>query len=295
MRKRISAFLLTVALLMLPGCDILGMQPGTTVSPVSSGGGTMEVHFIDAGQADAVFIKLPDGKIMQIDAGKNNTGDEITDYIKKQGAQKIDYLIGTHPHEDHIGGLDNVINEFDIGRIYMPRVSSSKTPTTKTYEDVLNAVKDKNMTITAPHAGDIIAENAGYTVQVLSPKRDDYTELNEYSIVIKLTYGSAEFIFMGDAEAINEREIIDAGYDIGADVLKLGHHGSSTSSTKDFLQKVSPDYAVISCGAGNSYGHPHDEVLERCNDLKINILRTDTDGTVVMRTSGEGIEVSKEK
>lgn len=296
MRKKISAFLLTIALLMLPGCDILGIQPGTTVSSISAAGsGTMEVHFIDAGQADAIFIRLPDGKIMQIDAGKNNTGDEITDYIKSQGVEKVDYLIGTHPHEDHIGGLDNVIKEFDIGKIYMPRVSSSETPTTQTYEDVLTAVKNKGLAITAPHAGDIIIEGESYTAEVLSPKREDYTDLNEYSIVIKLTYGSEKFLFMGDAEAINEREIIDAGYDIDADVLKLGHHGSSTSSTADFLKKVSPDYAVISCGAGNSYGHPHDEVLERCSNLKINILRTDTDGTVVMKTDGESIEVSKEK
>lgn len=295
MRKKISAFLLTIALLMLPGCDILGIQPNTAVSSISAGNGTMEVHFIDAGQADAIFIRLPDGKIMQIDAGKNNTGDEITDYIKSQGVEKVDYLIGTHPHEDHIGGLDNVIKEFDIGKIYMPRVSPSETPTTQTYEDVLTAVKNKGLTITAPHAGDIIIEGESYTAEVLSPKREDYTDLNEYSIVIKLTYGSEKFLFMGDAEAINEREIIDAGYDIDADVLKLGHHGSSTSSTADFLKKVSPDYAVISCGAGNSYGHPHDEVLERCSNLKINILRTDTDGTVVMKTDGESIEVSKEK
>ncbi|HIZ17343.1 MAG TPA: MBL fold metallo-hydrolase [Firmicutes bacterium] len=293
MRKKVSAFLLAVALLMLPSCDMLGIQPHTAVSSVS--GGTMEVHFIDAGQADAIFIRLPDGKIMQIDAGKNNTGDEITKYIKSQGVEKIDYLIGTHPHEDHIGGLDNVIEEFEIGKIYMPRVSVSETPTTQTYEDVLTAVKDKGLTITAPHAGDVIINGEGYTAEVLSPKREDYTDLNEYSIAIKLTYGSEKFLFMGDAEAINEREIIDAGYDIDTDVLKLGHHGSSTSSTEAFLKKASPDYAVISCGMGNSYGHPHDEVLKRCNDLKINVLRTDTDGTIIMRTDGESIDVSKEK
>ena len=201
MKKRIASLLLSIAVLMLSGCDILGTQPKTMIGSVSSGGSTMEVHFIDAGQADAIFIRLPDGQIMQIDAGKNNTGDEITEYIKSQGIEKIDYLIGTHPHEDHIGGLDNVIKAFEIGEIYMPRVSSSKTPTTKTYEDVLMAIKDKGKAITAPHAGDIIVQGENYKAEVFSPKREDYDDLNEYSIVIKITYGDAKFLFMGDAEA----------------------------------------------------------------------------------------------
>lgn len=295
MKKRIASLLLSIAVLMLSGCDILGTQPKTMIESVSSGGSTMEVHFIDAGQADAIFIRLPDGQIMQIDAGKNNTGDEITEYIKSQGIEKIDYLIGTHPHEDHIGGLDNVIKAFEIGEIYMPRVSSSKTPTTKTYEDVLMAIKDKGKAITAPHAGDIIVQGENYKAEVFSPKREDYDDLNEYSIVIKITYGDAKFLFMGDAEALNEREIVDAGYDVNADVLKLGHHGSSTSSTEKFLKEVSPDYAVISCGKGNSYGHPHDEIVERCNNLNIKMLRTDNDGNIIMKTDGKNIEVLKEK
>lgn len=295
MKKRIASLLLSIAVLMLSGCDILGTQPKTMIGSVSSGGSTMEVHFIDVGQADAIFIRLPDGQIMQIDAGKNNTGDEITEYIKSQGIEKIDYLIGTHPHEDHIGGLDNVIKAFEIGEIYMPRVSSSKTPTTKTYEDVLMAIKDKGKAITAPHAGDIIVQGENYKAEVFSPKREDYDDLNEYSIVIKITYGDAKFLFMGDAEALNEREIVDAGYDVNADVLKLGHHGSSTSSTEKFLKEVSPDYAVISCGKGNSYGHPHDEIVERCNNLNIKMLRTDNDGNIIMKTDGKNIEVLKEK
>lgn len=295
MKKRIASLLLSIAVLMLSGCDILGTQPKTMIGSVSSGGSTMEVHFIDVGQADAIFIRLPDGQIMQIDAGKNNTGDEITEYIKSQGIEKIDYLIGTHPHEDHIGGLDNVIKAFEIGEIYMPRVSSSKTPTTKTYEDVLMAIKDKGKAITAPHAGDIIVQGENYKAEVFSPKREDYDDLNEYSIIIKITYGDAKFLFMGDAEALNEREIVDAGYDVNADVLKLGHHGSSTSSTEKFLKEVSPDYAVISCGKGNSYGHPHDEIVERCNNLNIKMLRTDNDGNIIMKTDGKNIEVLKEK
>ena len=130
---------------------------------------------------------------------------------------------------------------------------------------------------------------------MFSPKREDYDDLNEYSIIIKITYGDAKFLFMGDAEALNEREIVDAGYDVNADVLKLGHHGSSTSSTEKFLKEVSPDYAVISCGKGNSYGHPHDEIVERCNNLNIKMLRTDNDGNIIMKTDGKNIEVLKEK
>ena len=295
MKRGIAALLSAALIFMLPGCDLLGLQPATSASQVSSGGDTLEVHFIDAGQADAIFIRLPDGQVMQIDAGKNSTGEEITEYIRSQGVEKIDYLVGTHPHEDHIGGLDNVINEFEIGELYMPRISASDTPTTQTYEDVLTAVSSKGMTITAPHSGDVIIDGGGFKAQVLSPAGEDYGDLNEYSIVIKLTYGDTEFLFMGDAEAVNEREIIDAGYDVSADVLKLGHHGSSTSSTEDFLRRVSPNYAVISCGAGNSYGHPHEEVVERCSGLGIDLLRTDTDGTVVIKTDGQRIDVSAKK
>lgn len=285
---------------MLTGCTYDGMftvssasasVPSSAVSaePV---GGTLEVHYIDAGQADAILIKLPDGGIMQIDAGKNKTAEEITDYIRGEGVTKIDYLVGTHPHEDHIGGLDNVIRAFDIENIYMPRLSSSETPTTQTYKDVLTAISEKGCRIHASVAGDVIIDEPNLRAEVLSPSGGDYDGVNEYSIVVKLTYGGTSFLFMGDAEAVNEQEILSRGSDVNCDVLKLGHHGSSTSSTEAFLKAASPEYAVISCGRDNSYGHPHSEVVERCDALGIKMLRTDQSGTVIITSDGSSVSVA---
>ncbi len=301
MMKKIIALLLACAAAMLSGCDLIEKyyKPGDPYGGYSetgtlSGDGLLEVHFIDAGQADAIYIKLPGGKTMQIDAGKNSTGQEIVDYIEAQGAQRIDYLIGTHPHEDHIGGLDNVIKAFDIGEIYMPRVSEKLTPTTKTYEDVLTAIKDKGGSITAPKAGDMIIDEGNLKAEVLSPGTGEYDGLNEYSIVVRLTYGDISFMLMGDAEEVNEQEIMSFGKDISCDVLKLGHHGSSTSSIKMFLQRCAPKYAVISCGEGNSYGHPHEEVVSRCEELAINMLRTDKCGDIIIKSDGKTIDIDTE-
>jgi len=294
------------ALLILAGCGTINNDISPTPSPeptatiaVSptevpkiteptenpSKNAVIEVHFLDVGQADSILIKTPDGKSMLIDAGNNADGQAVVSYIKSQDISKIDILVGSHPHEDHIGGMDNVINSFDIGQIYMPRISH----TTQTYEDVLTAIKNKGLKVTAPTAG--TSFNIGEAkCTILAPTSEKYDDLNNYSIVIRLQYGNTSFLFAGDAEEISEREMINKGFDLSADVLKIGHHGSSSSTSPDFLKKVSPKYAVISVGPENDYGHPSAEVMNRLKNANIPVYRTDESGTVICTSDGESIK-----
>lgn len=257
---------------------------GTESTNVSSG--IMSVHFIDVGQADSIIIKTPSGKTMLIDAGNNGDKDTITSYIKGMGISKIDVLVGTHPHEDHIGSLDTVIQDFPVGNIYMPKVSS----TTKTYKDVVDAIKSKNMKVTQAKAGMQFELDEGITVRILSPVADKYEELNDYSAVLKLTYKNVSFLFTGDAGRIAEMEMLNGKENLAAQVLKVGHHGSSTSTTDQFIDAVDPEYAVISVGKGNDYGHPALSTLNKLEQRGIKVFRTDEDGTVVLSTDGNTLK-----
>lgn len=245
----------------------------------------LNVHFIDVGQADSILITTPDNKTMLIDAGNNEDGDDIVKYIKGMGIDTIDVLIGTHPHEDHIGGIDDVINSFKIGKFYMPRAANN----TKTYEDVLDAAKTKGYKIIAGRAGMNINFSDLVKAEILAPNSAEYDDLNNFSIVVKLTYEENSFLFMGDAEKQSENEILTKGYNILADVIKIGHHGSSSSTSEKFLQTVSPRYAVISVGRGNDYGHPHRETMELLKKYVITVYRTDDCGTVIASGDGKGI------
>jgi len=252
---------------------------------------TLKVHFIDVGQADCILIQAPTGENMLIDAGNNADADTIISYLDDQRVRKIDVLVGTHPHEDHIGSLDTVIDTYDIGKIYMPKVTNS----TKTFEDVLAAIQNKGLKITTAVGGTNISFSPDTKVELLAPNSSEYDELNNYSAVIKLTYREISFLFTGDAEDISENEMMAKGYDLKADILKVGHHGSNSSTTEEFLEAVGPTYAVISVGKGNDYGHPHKEVLTRLSEAGIKIYRTDESGTVVFSTDGANIEVETER
>lgn len=243
------------------------------------------VHYIDVGQADSIYIKLPNGKNMLIDAGENEDGQTVVDYIENLGVTKIDYLVGTHPHADHIGGLDDVINSFDIGTVYMPDAYSN----TKTFESVLDAIENNNVKAIRAKSGVYICNEGDLSVKIISPLNSRYDETNDYSAVIRIVYGKKSFLFTGDAEKGVERDLVSSDEPITADVLKVGHHGSSTSSSSEFIRAVSPSLAVISVGADNSYGHPHDEVIKRFESSDIPILRTDISGTVVVGCDGENI------
>ncbi|MDR0958018.1 MAG: MBL fold metallo-hydrolase, partial [Clostridiales bacterium] len=209
----------------------------------------------------------------------------VSDFISAEGYDKIDYLVGTHPHEDHIGGLDKIIDNFQIGELFMP----DATNTTKTFEDVLDAAESKNLEITVPKSGDYIVDEGNLTATVIAPNSADYKDFNDYSIVIKLIYGDTSFLFQGDAESLSEQEILDAGFDVSSDVIKLGHHGSSTSSSADYLDAVGAEYAVIMCGKDNSYGHPHEETMQKLQQRNIEVLRTDEQGTITIRSDGTKI------
>lgn len=180
--------------------------------------------------------------------------------MKSINITKLDYVIATHPHEDHIGSMDDVINNIRVGTFYSPKV----TTTTKTYENMITALKSKNLKLTLPKVGDALTIGNA-TLTFLAPNSDRYEDLNNYSIVVKLKYGNNSFIFMGDAEDVSEGEILQKQLDIQADVLKVGHHASHSSTTQAFLDKVNPKYAVISCGKDNDYGHPHKETLDKLN------------------------------
>lgn len=249
----------------------------------------LEVHFIDVGQGDSILIKQG-GSSMLIDAGDNGYGKTVVNYLNANNIQKLDYVIGTHPHADHIGGLDDVINTFDIGKVIMPKVTSN----TKTFEDVITAIRNKGLKITTPVVGDTF-ELEGAKFTILGPNSEKYGNLNNYSVVVKLEYGENSFLFTGDVEALAEKEVLDNGLNIKADVLKVAHHGSDTSNTDVFLNKVNPKYAVIQVGENNRYKHPDNIVLERLKARNITTYRNDLNGTVLAISDGNIISFKTEK
>lgn len=245
----------------------------------------MKVHFIDVDQGDSTFIELPNGEAMLIDAGETDQADKVVTYIYTQGYDTIDYVVATHAHSDHIGGLPVVLDSFNIGNFYM----TSAVATTSIYENMLNAVDESGAAVHDVMAGDVIYNEANLLIEVVAPKEIDYDEQNNNSVVIKLTYGDDKFLFTGDAEKSEEDGIWT---NIKCDVLKVGHHGSDSSSSSNFLKKVEPSYAVISCGLHNSYGHPTDDVLKRLDDRNIDVYRTDLQGTIVFTSDGSNISVN---
>ena len=250
-------------------------------------GNILKVHFIDVGQGDSILIQSGEDHDMLIDAGENDQGDTVVTYLQGLGIDKLDYVIGTHPHSDHIGGLDDVINNFEIGKILLPPVEH----TTKTYEDVLSAISSQGLKITKPVVGDSYTLGET-TFKIIAPNDDYGDDLNNWSIGIKIINGENSFVMCGDAEALAEADILKNGIDISTDVLKLGHHGSKTSTSGAFLEKVNPEYAVISCGLGNSYGHPTEETLNKLRYNGVKVFRTDEQGTIIATSDGTDISWS---
>lgn len=230
---------------------------------------SLKVYFFDVGQADSMLIQN-NGENMLIDAGNNEDGEMLVNNLKILGIEKIDYLVGTHPHEDHIGGMDDIINSFEIGKIYMPNVSTN----TKTFEDVIDATKNKNLQIETPKAGD------NFTIGKVSCEvayvGSDKENLNLSSIIIKMKYNNLSYLFTGDTEADVENKI-----DFGKiNILKVAHHGSDTSSSEKFVKETAPEVAIISVGKDNSYGHPSVEIIKRYEEVGSKIYRTDEVGNI---------------
>lgn len=247
----------------------------------------LKVHYLNVSQGDSIFIELPNKEVMLIDAGEATYSDYVINYIKDLGYTKIDYLVGTHPHLDHIGGLSEVIKSFEIGNIYFPNALSN----TKAYEELLNTISEKGLKIKRALAGINILSLDDLTIDIISPTSDKYSELNNYSVVIKIVYGNNSFLFMGDAEELIEKEITS---NVKSDVIKVGHHGSDTSSSKEFINKVKPSIAVISVGP-NNYNHPVLDIINRYKKIGAVVKRTDIDGTIVITSDKENITLNNEE
>lgn len=242
----------------------------------------LSVSFIDVGQADSILIRNGNYNML-IDAGNNEDGEKLVNYFKSLGIEEFTYVFATHPHEDHIGGMDDIINNFKIDNYYM----SNKLSTTKTFMDVLDALDGRNLKYTVPNKGDTL-KLGDANIKVIYPG-DDKSNINDSSIVLKITYGKNSFLLTGDATSNVERKIYNE--DIKSDVLKVAHHGSSYSSTDVFLDRVKPYYAVISVGKNNIYNHPSNKTLEKLNKRNIKVYRTDLDGTIVFISDGDNLSV----
>ena len=248
--------------------------------------GNLNIYFIDVGQADSILITNNDASML-IDAGNNEDGEDVVNFIKDKGITKLDHVVGTHPHEDHIGGLDDVINsDIEISNIYMPQIET----TTKTFEDVIDAIANKGLSITSPKEGDTFyVGNA--SLKVMTDSILDEDNLNLSSITLLMQYGNNKFLFMGDAEEENE---VTRDWP-KVDLLKVGHHGSNTSSSDKFLNETKSTYSIIMAGEGNSYGLPTEETLNKLQNIGSTIYRTDLNGTIEVVSDGENIEVSTSK
>ena len=254
-----------------------------TEDVIFAGENTLNVYFIDVGQADSILLENK-GHYMLIDAGNNEDGPKLVNYFNEQDIKEFDYVVGTHAHEDHIGGMDDIIKNFKINNFYMPDAIT----TTKTFEDVLDALEETNVIFQTPKVNQTF-NLQDTTITTLSVTADE-KNLNDTSIVLKVKYGTNTFLFMGDASTKIEKNLLNK--DIKSDVLKVGHHGSRYSTSLEFLKKVSPEYAVISVGENNTYKHPHEEILKRLEEQNIQIYRTDKQGTILAKSNGSIITLS---
>ena len=247
------------------------------------------VHFVDVGQGDGAIV-VCDGKTLVIDGGTAENGAKMVEYLQNTlHVSKVDFVIGTHPHADHIGGLPDVIRACKVKKLYSPVDEFEAKP----FETMKRAADDKKLKITVPQAGQSFSLGRA-KVEFLAPL-GIYDNVNDLSLVVRITYGQTTFLFTGDAERPSEYDMTDSGEDLSAMVLKVGHHGSNTSTSYVFLRQVMPAYAIISCGKDNAYGHPHEEVLSRLADEGAVVYRTDECGTIVCRSNGAKVTVRTEK
>ncbi|MGN0641924.1 MAG: ComEC/Rec2 family competence protein [Huintestinicola sp.] len=279
--------------------DSLSENDDSSVSYIPAEAKRFAVFMIDVGQGDSFFINAGGTNVL-IDAGEEEYGETVCSFLQSRDVESLDYIICTHPHSDHIGGMDDVINAFGAEKIIVPRVSDDMTPTTVCYENLLNAVKDKGMKLTAAKQGhsydlgDI--DGTDITMTVLSPcEGKDYDDLNDYSVAVRIDYGKTSWLFTGDMTERSEKDLIESGADIDVTALKVAHHGSNGSSGNAFLEAVTPRLCLISCGTGNSYGHPGEKALGRIEKFTSSVYRSDISGNVVVYSDGKTLYVSCEK
>lgn len=281
----------------LPGQEVSVTQAESGSAVSAEHNGNLEVRYLDVGQGDSILIRIPNGAnafVMLIDTGEQQYAQGLQDYLTELEIDRIDVLVNTHPHADHMGAMADIITEFEIGEIYMPMLTEEQVPTTRVYENLLDAILAKNITANPLYEGVYIDTPIDAQIEVYWPKQNssDVKELNNVSGVMRLTYGNTSFLFTGDAEELVEEELVSSDLDLSATVLKCGHHGSSTSTTNEFLQAVQPQLCVISCGADNRYGHPSEEVMKLLADYGCEVYRTDQQDTIIMVSDGKQITVT---
>ncbi|MGE7692194.1 MBL fold metallo-hydrolase [Lysinibacillus sp. NPDC097214] len=280
--KKLIVMLLCI--FVLAGCT----ETSNTKKVSVTAGHGMRVHFIDVGQGDSIFIESPNGKTMLVDGGVKGAGQKVVSYLKELGVNKLDIVVATHPDADHIGGLIPVLNSIDIGQFY----DSGKVHTSQTFEEMLTLIDTKNIPYNVPKTGDRIAFDDDINVKVLNAN-ENATDNNDASIVLKLAYGNVSFLLTADAGIALEKEMMQD--DVKATILKAGHHGSNTSSSAEFIQKVHPEVTILSYGEGNKYGHPHAEVVERLQAIGSKIYATAEVGTVIVSTDGVNYDVNSKE
>src|SRR5690554_2656060 len=249
----------------------------------------LQIHYIDVGQGDSILIQIPGPHSMLIDAGEQTSGSDVVSYIQNQNIDKLDIVIGTHPHADHIGGLISVLEEIKVEKV----IDSGRVHTSKTYENYLTLIDQKNIQFELGRAGQTF-KLGDAQFQILHPDHVNY-DLNNCSVVILMQYEDVKFLFTGDAEEAAETSILSSFDNINAQILKVGHHGSRTSTTSSFLSAITPKIAIIMCGENNRYGHPHNETISKIKQENIKIYRTDIHGNIIIDTNGKNYEIKTEK
>jgi len=281
--RRLQPFLTLLVIAIFAVVAYFGYSFANPLLPVTLESGQAAVHFIDVGQGDAVLVQTTEGHVL-IDGGDNHMGERVVQHLRDAGISELNYVVATHPHADHIGGLVDVLNSFQVGTIIMPNV----VHTTRTFERFLDAIEYNDVPLREPVAGSTFYVG-GAVFTIIAPNSGGHDNLNNYSVSMRMVLDETSFIFTGDAEVESEMEMISAGHILYSDVLHVGHHGSSTSTTQEFFDAVSPNIAVIQLGADNTYGHPHREVRERLDGVAV--YRSDEHGDIILVTDGESITV----
>lgn len=280
-KKKIISSIIGIIVVLLAGYFGIDLTQDSKVPKDSE----LMISYMDVGQGDAAYIKV-NGNDILIDAGPRSNSKELLEQLKAKNIDDFELVIATHPHEDHIGGMVDVFKEYEVKAFYSPKI----THTTKTYENLVKAVKDEGLKTKELKGGMVIDLGEGAKFEVFTPQKSEYEELNDYSPIMKLSFGDTSYLFTGDAEKLAEEEAL-AKYknSLDSDVIKFGHHGSSSSSSNVFIEAVSPKYGIISCAKDNKYGHPHRETLDIIKKYNIKTFRTDTDGEIILTSDGKSI------
>ncbi|BAB81303.1 TPA: MBL fold metallo-hydrolase [Clostridium perfringens] len=284
-KKKIISSIIGIIVVLLAGYFGIDLTQDSKVPKDSE----LMISYMDVGQGDAAYIKV-NGNDILIDAGPRSNSKELLEQLKAKNIDDFELVIATHPHEDHIGGMVDVFKEYEVKAFYSPKI----THTTKTYENLVKAVKDEGLKTKELKGGMVIDLGEGAKFEVFTPQKSEYEELNDYSPIMKLSFGDTSYLFTGDAEKLAEEEAL-AKYktSLNSDVIKFGHHGSSSSSSNAFIEAVSPKYGIISCAKDNKYGHPHRETLDIIKKYNIKTFRTDTDGEIILTSDGKSINFNK--